>query len=68
LSKRMFFQSEVHLLSFEQSSGGHRARENALNRCFHRCAKWKGALTFCCPWDLFGLLLKVNWILKSGGS
>jgi hypothetical protein len=27
------------------------ARESALDRCLHRYAKWKGALTFCCPWD-----------------
>jgi hypothetical protein len=45
----MFFLSEVHLLSFEQSFGGHWTWENALNRCFHRCAKWKSTLTFCCP-------------------
>jgi hypothetical protein len=48
----MFFQSEVHLLSFEQSSGGHWA----LDRCFYRYTKWKGTLTFCCPWDIFDLL------------
>jgi hypothetical protein len=55
----MFFQSEVHLLSFEESSSGHWAQENALNLCFHHCAKWKGAMTFCCPWDFlaFSIIL-----------
>jgi hypothetical protein len=56
LSKIMFFQSEVHLLSFEQSTGSHWARENALNRCFHRCIKWTSAMIFCCLLDLFDLL------------
>jgi len=48
-------QTKFFCYHSKQSIGGHWARENAHDRCFHYHLRWRGVLTLHRPWGLHGL-------------